>query len=361
MANIYKYIQGEYGWKFVMFQDDRDDFSDPELEVKIIPYKARSTLKYLPIPLHPIKFKKYVIEQLKDFDIILGCDPTAYDQGILAAYACRKTGKPLVCDASITLMNQGQSLSWKLRRQMAHYALKRVNLIWLTSFKAAERFRDLGFNDKDIHGKFAILGHPVDLKEFYPADADSEKDGLTVLCVARLVLEKGIHYVVEAIAPLLKKNKRIKLKIVGEGPAKVFLRRIVKDNAVQNYVEFVGSLRHKELPKIYRTADVFIGHPISTSAWEEYFGLVNIEAMASGLPIISTRCGSLSYVIREEGVGLLVEERDIVGIRKALEELLFDKEKRVKMGLKAREYVEKCYSLPVIAENYKKHLENLTE
>jgi len=344
-----------------MFQDDRDDFSDPELEVRTIPYRARSTVKYLPVPLHPIKFRKYVIEELKDFDIILGCDPTVYDQGILAAYACRKIGKPFVCDASITLMGQGQSLSWKLRHKVANYALKRVNLIWLTSFKAAERFRDLGFNDKDIHGKFVVLGHPVDLKEFYPADADSEKDGVTVLCVARLVLEKGIHYIIEAIAPLLRKNKKIKLKIVGDGPARVFLQKIVKDNEVQNYVEFMGPLQHKELPKIYRSADIFIGHPISTSTWEEYFGLVNIEAMASGLPVISTRCGSLSYVIREEGVGLLVEERDIVGIRKALEELLFDKGKRVKMGLKAREYVEKYYSLPVIAENYKRHLEDILQ
>ena len=105
-------------------------------------------------------------------------------------------------------------------------------------------------------------------------------------------------------------------------------------------------------------ADIFVNHAVATSMWEEYFGVVNLEAMSCGLPCVLSACGGLSYVIREGDVALMVEERDVHGIRTAIEKLLQNKSLRIEYGKRARAYVERHYDIAVIGERFRQMLED---
>ncbi|MED0656404.1 glycosyltransferase family 4 protein [Anoxybacillus ayderensis] len=360
-ALIYKYLQKKYGWKFVIFKDEKDKFFDEELETITIPFKSRRTFPRTPIPRNLYLFNKHIVQQLKDFDFILSCDPTIYQQGVHAAYVAKKWNIPLAFDASLTIMGEGRSLSWKLQKPFAKWALQYSQIIWITVPKTAERFRDIGLSSESISSQFVVLGHPVDTEKFYPAEKRNSNSTKTIICVARLVMEKGVHYIIQAAAPLIKNNKNILLKIVGRGEAKSFLERLVKEEGIEENVQFIDPVPHSQLPDLYRQADIFIGHPVSISSWEEFFGVVNVEAMACGLPVITSRTGGIPYLIREKDVAIFVEERDIIGITTALETLLYNQDLYEQLRINGREYVQNYYSLPVIAEKYRKYIEEVLE
>ncbi|WP_044749131.1 glycosyltransferase family 4 protein [Bacillus alveayuensis] len=361
MASIYKYIQKKYGWEFVVIKDEQDNYFDEEFDIITIPSASRKTIPLVSFPRSYILFKKYVEYVLKDFDIILSSDPTIYDQGVLAAFVANKYKIPLVYDASLTTMGQSKGLKWKIRKRIAKWALYKSQIIWLTVPKTAERFRDIGLSDPRISSQFVLMGHPVDINTFKPDEKMKNNDTKIILCVARLVLEKGVQYIIEAVAPILKNNSNVKLLIVGKGEAKPFLERIAIEEGISDKIEFIDPVPHKDLIKIYQSAHIFIGHPISISTWEEYFGVVNIEAMACGLPLVSSRSGGISYLIREDEVACLVEERDIIGITKSLKRLLFDQTFYKKLSENGRKYVCNKYSVEVIAEKYKYYLDKLLD
>ncbi|KGX91041.1 glycosyltransferase [Pontibacillus marinus] len=354
MALIYKYLQREYGWQFTIIKDERDLFQDSELNIITVPYKSRETVSITPILKNPISFKRNVINTLKGYDLILGCDPTIYSQGVHAAYAAKKWSTPLVYDASLTIMGAGRSLFWKLQKRFANWSLNKSSLIWVTAPKTAERFRDLGCVDERIISQFVILGHPVDTEIFKPQKGVKTKRK-TIICVARLVLEKGIQYIIEAMVPIIREDKEVELKIVGSGSAKSFLQRLIDEEGLNNNVEFIDPVPHSELPKLYQEAGIFIGHPVSVSDWEEFFGVVHVEAMACGLPVITTKCGGITHLARED-VFSLVEERDVVSTTKEIKKLLYNDEFYYQRSMSGVEYVNRNYSLKVIAEKYRKYL-----
>ncbi|WP_186576584.1 glycosyltransferase [Aquibacillus kalidii] len=363
MALIYKYLQNNYGWEFTIMMDDRDTFEDSELNIITIPYDARAVINRTSFLKKPLLFKKQILNKYKDkFDFILGCDPTVYNQGMQAAVLSRSWDIPLAFDSSLTLMGQANSINWRLKRKQVVKALEQSSIIWLTAPKAAERFRDLGLSKEQISKQFVILGHPVDTDLFSPAEVKKKQSKeKVILCVARLVMEKGVHYIIEAVAPIMKMDDNVKLKIIGSGESKKFLENMVKDEGLEDQIEFLDPIPHHELPALYRKADLFVGHPVSTSKWEEYFGVVNVEAMASGLPVVSSNSGGITHLAREKEVAILVNERDIISTTNAIELLLYDEDKYQEIKRKGREYVLRQYSLPVIAEKYRKYIEAAME
>nr|WP_286672661.1 glycosyltransferase [Cohnella hashimotonis] len=359
MALIYKYLQRKYGWEFTVIKDEEDPFEDKNLKVINVPKKSRKTMPFTPLPLKPFGFRRDVVKVLKGYDIILSVDPTIYSQGIHAAYAAKKWSIPLVVDASLTTMGAGYSLFWKGHKKFASWALKQSSLIWIPTPKTAERFRDLGYRDESILSRLIVLGHPVDT-ELFKINNSVTTERKTIICVARLVLEKGIQYIIEAVAPVIREDKEVKLRIVGSGPAKNFLTRLIEDEGISNNVEFTDPVSHSNVASLYQSSGLFIGHPISISDWEEFFGVVNIEAMACGLPIITTRCGGITYLARED-IASFVEERDIVATTEAIKGLLYSDELYMTRSQNGIEYVNRKYSVNVIGEKYRKYVLNLIE
>ncbi|MBU2634010.1 MAG: glycosyltransferase family 4 protein, partial [Nanoarchaeota archaeon] len=117
--------------------------------------------------------------------------------------------------------------------------------------------------------------------------------------------------------------------------------------------EFLGEINdRKELAEVYRNSDIFILNSYKTPEWEEIFGRVLIEAMSSGLAVISTDCIGPKEIIRDGWNGFLIEQKNDKQLLEKFKILLKDKKLREKLGKNAREDAIKKYDIKKISEKW---------
>jgi len=358
-ALIYKYLQKHYDYRLTIIKSEGDQYDDPAFEIISIPRTAwRSSLQRLGIPKLG-KVNKTLKPIFAQADGIVTVDPTIYTQGLLAIRTAHRLQKPILFDASLTSAKNAENLSWQLKRRFwIRKALHQTTGIIVTVPKCIERFQELGLFDQVIAPKFKIIGHPVDTQLFVPRPKQSEQDGiLRVLVISRMVPEKGLLYILEAMTPLLRSRSKLQLQFLGSGSMRSLLETEVIERGLSDKVMFLNSVPHSEIPDILGGVDVFVNHAVSIGAWEEYFGVVNLEAMSCGLPCVLTSCGGTSYAIREKDVAVFVEQRNIVQLREAIAYLIDSEQERRELEKRASDYVKRYYSLPVIADKYYKILQ----
>ena len=160
-----------------------------------------------------------------------------------------------------------------------------------------------------------------------------------VLFVGRFRYYKGLDYLIKAAAL----SPGFRLGLVGSGPEEPRLRRLVADCGLGARVTFVGDVPDEDLPALYRAADVYV---LPASERSEAFGMSLLEAMAAGLPVVSTELGTgTSYVNRHGETGLVVPPRDPAALAAAITELLADPDRRRAMGAAGRRRVEAGFTL----------------
>lgn len=366
MAAIYKYLQDHYGYNFTLVHAETDAYEEPELKTLKIPMRDWKTIpssRFLP---PRTRLSNHLKAEFDRADGILTIDPTIFGQSRIAISAAYKAQKPIWFDTSRTIQNDYATLEWTFKRRFwLQSALRQTTGIIATVPKCLERFQELGLLDGNIAKKFTVMGHPVNTDKFYPLPKSSKKDGiLRVLVVSRLVPEKGLYYILEAMDPILRERPDIQLHLLGKGPLRSLLEREVVERNLVKQVIFADTIPHRELPSIMAKSDIFVSHAVGTAVWEEFFGVANLEAMSCGLPCVITTGGGISYAIRED-TALFVQERDIIQLRRAISQLLGLKQLRATIGQSARQYVETNYSIDVIAKRYNRmlsmHLENSEE
>lgn len=351
MADIYRYLQDEYDYEITVVISESDNFTDDQLDVQTIPGRAWQPM--IPnFPVYPWRFayRRHVDPLFEAADLVLTVDPTAYQQGALAIRRGNKTGTPVWFDASATVNGDSEVLKI-LRRPIERSLLRRTDRVLATVPKTVERFRDRRLYDDATADAFELLGHPVDTERFAPANG-GEGDRTVVLAVTRLVPEKGLLYVLDAIAPILRDTGAVKFHVLGSGSMRTHLQRRTELLGVDDSVRFLGTVPHKQVPRVLQTADIFVNHAVANSHWEEFFGVANLEAMACSVPPVVSDCGGITYAIRNKQVAEIVPQRSVTDIRAAIQRLLEDPERRRRMGQRAREYVKEHYSIERIADRY---------
>lgn len=157
-----------------------------------------------------------------------------------------------------------------------------------------------------------------------------------ILFVGRLAKIKGIEYLIEAMKNV---NDGI-LYIIGKGEMEEELKSLASE--MKDKVVFLGAKTHAELPEIYASADVFVAPSVSMeNGAKEGFGLVIIEAMASGIPVVASRSGGIVDIINDRENGILCEEKNINELSNAINEVLKDsdlREKLISNGIVTAEY-----------------------
>lgn len=170
-----------------------------------------------------------------------------------------------------------------------------------------------------------------------------------VLFVGRLAEKKGVKYLIEAV-----RNLDVKLVIVGEGPLESELKKQAKSQG--NKVVFLGAKSHEQLITIYASADLFIAPSIVANDGDmEGFGLVMLEAMASGLPVIASDSGGISDVIKDGFNGILFEEKNVKQLESKINELLKNDILYKELHIHAQE-VAAQFDYKIIAQKYEKIL-----
>ncbi len=166
-----------------------------------------------------------------------------------------------------------------------------------------------------------------------------------VLFVGRLVRYKGVDVLIKAAATL-----PVHVRVAGDGPMRETWVRVAAANTDRATIDFPGVLPDEEVKAWMHAADVLV-LPSVTAA--EAFGVVQLEAMASGTPVISTSVRSgVPWVNRDGETGLVVAPGDICALRAALERLLADHELRSRLGAAGVERVRSEFTLSAMADRF---------
>jgi spore coat protein SA len=199
-------------------------------------------------------------------------------------------------------------------------------LVFVSEFllqQARRRFPRLGTS--------SVLYNGADQAIFYPAaNRQQNPETAIVLFAGRLVEDKGVHVLLDAMRLLEQQGVRLQAYIVGSssfgtGKETDYTRRLKATSPAT--VEFLPYRSGTGLGDLFRGADIFC----SPSVWDEPFGLVNVEAFASGLPVVSTYGGGSSEIFAHGG-GILVERGSAVQLASALRRLAENPELRTRLG-----------------------------
>jgi glycogen(starch) synthase len=156
-----------------------------------------------------------------------------------------------------------------------------------------------------------------------------------VLLVGRLVYEKGFHVALDALAPVVRRLGNVRFVVAGTGTAEAELKRQARRLGLMRHGSFLGWVGDDKLHALYRVADLCIVPSIY-----EPFGLVALEAMASGCPCVVADTGGLREVVPGDGtVGLRFPARDAGALQEMLERVLEDDAARAQLVAEAREHV----------------------
>ena len=225
-------------------------------------------------------------------------------------------------------------------------------------FIAITKGSKLALNLQGISSKrISIIPAGVDVNKFHPNPKNSQllkmlkipEKSRIILFVGRLVWEKGIYNLIYAFNDLIRNDhKDLILLIVGNGIEKQEINNLIIKLKLEKYVRFIRKIPYEKIPNIYNIADILCVPSIPTRYWKEQFGLVFVEAMACGKPVVSTFSGSIPEVIDHKNSGLLVQPMDNVELANSLKFLL--DEDLEKWGENARNLVVKKFNSEKLAE-----------
>jgi glycosyltransferase involved in cell wall biosynthesis len=138
----------------------------------------------------------------------------------------------------------------------------------------------------------------------------------TVLSAGRLVWEKGHQDVLRAVALLRRERDDVRLVVIGDGPERGRLERYASDLGLEDVAGFPSRIPYDEMPSLYASASALVLASLPTKLWEEQFGMVLVEALAAGTPVVACASGAIPEVLG--GAGTLVEAGDWAGLARAL-------------------------------------------
>jgi glycosyltransferase involved in cell wall biosynthesis len=214
--------------------------------------------------------------------------------------------------------------------------------------------RKLGRNDN-----IKILPMGVDTDNFQKThDIDSLKrkykiKGPAILFVGRLIDWKGTAYLIEAMPEILLRFPTAKALIIGSGPLKENLLSLADSLALQEHVIFIGEVSHQELVPFYSMADIFVLPSIVNEKREtEGLGVVLLEAIACGLPVIGSDVGGIPDIIRNNETGLLCKQKDAQDLSTKIVRLLENRSLQEKFVNNGLQLVKQNFSWEVVADRF---------
>ena len=207
-------------------------------------------------------------------------------------------------------------------------------------------------------GDYHIIPNGIDVGRFsgeiqpIPELADGK---LNILFVGRLEKRKGLRYLLEAFGRLRWDHPNIRLLVVGPGNLDPDCYRILSERNLQDVV-FLGGVPYRDLPRYYRSAHVCC----APATGRESFGIVLLEAMASGKPVVASAIEGYSSVLNDGEEGLLVPPKDSEALAEALSTLIRDPDLREQMAARGRRRAED-YRWEVVAQQVMDYYLDLME
>jgi len=279
----------------------------------------------------------YLVKQKYDLIAIGGWDQVAYWEALIIS---KILGTKIMYFGESTLKDRRSNSQFF--EKMKRVFIKNCDGYLPAGNAAAEYVKYLGGSPDKIFIARFCADHDFFYNEYlrlrpYKKEIKRKKGypAFTILFVGRFVWYKGVMVLLEAYKKLQEKNKDIGLVLLGDGPEREKYEKYCKSNNLKN-VFFEGFKQMEELPEYYISADVLV-LPSLSDPW----GLVVNEAMAFGLPVISTDVAGVTYDLVKNGInGYVVKAGNVKDLYKALKKLYKNENLRKKMGEMSLEIIK---------------------
>ncbi|MBJ6359791.1 glycosyltransferase [Paenibacillus sp. GCM10012307] len=193
--------------------------------------------------------------------------------------------------------------------------------------------------------KIAIHRMGIDPNQF----TQSNKIGqgpVRLLSIARLVEKKGLDYAVRAAIEAIRLGKDIRYDIIGDGPQRGQLEQLIEQSEAGDRIRLLGAKNHEEVKQLIAKADLFLAPSVTGSDGDqEGIPVAIMEAMACGLPVLSTHHSGIPELVEDGVSGFLAPERNAQKLAQQIAELAEDPVRRRQMGDAGRRIVEVQYNL----------------
>ena len=268
------------------------------------------------------------------FHLVSAQDP--FITAVIGVLIKRQTGAAL----NIQLHNDFSSPYW-MQERLQNRLMAKITLRFADSVRAVSKItakiRPSGSN-------IFIAPISVDLNFFRPVSTEKAID---VISVGRLVKQKNFSLLLEAIASLAEDFPKLRVKIVGEGPQKKHLNRLLDENNLGEHVELVGAQSRARVRELLQKSKVFV-LPSNYEGW----GLAAVEAAGCGLPVVMTDTGGASEIVKDGETGYIVPVDNGVKLEERLRELLKNSKLRKRMGEKGRNWIETNFQREILEKQW---------
>ena len=341
------------GHEVYIFAPRVEDYLDQEKNVfRYRSVNLTSKVKYpLPIPLS-FRAKKVITE--------FNPDIVHFHHPFLLSSPAIMYGRKLGIPKILTIHTQYEQYAYYISpipERVTHEAIKMIisNLAYKTDcITTPSASMKKIIENYGIKNRIEVIPNAIHLISFKEDDElkrteirkkyNLKENDKIILFVGRVASEKSIDRIIKALAIIKKRNTdKEKLLIVGNGPAMDELKQLARTLKVEEDVIFAGTISYEEIQHYYKMAYVF-----TIASTTETFGIVTIEALASGVPVVAVKAPGAADILTDAVDGLLVDD-NVEKIANALEKIIKEPELREKLSRGALKTSEK-YSINTISE-----------
>ncbi len=272
------------------------------------------------------------------FDIIHA--HVALPDGYFGMKIAQRYKKPLV----VTIHGQ-DFYGTVFRKEKCKKNIQKVINFSNKTIVVSNTLKNLGEEGLNIkRDELVVVPNGIDLKEIRIYKNDSVyrhqyRNKRIILSIGYLIERKAHIYVIEAIDRLIRKHPNIIYLIGGDGPEGKKLKEITKKKNLENYVKFLGRINRVEVMSLMSACDIF-----ALPSWDEAFGVVYLEAMIHGKPVIACEKEGSEDFLKNRKTGILVKPKDIDSLSDAIDYLLLNPEKAKEIGKAAKKLVLDNYN-----------------
>ena len=260
---------------------------------------------------------------------------TALWGGYAASVVSEEAGIPLIVTAHSSGFRRG--LYSKHEREHASKAFSRADTVIAVSQALAQDIAPYA-GTRRTH----VIPNMVDTDRFCLPEASRSSSPFTLLTVAKLKANKGVDVLLRAFAQAFDSQNDVCLQIGGDGPELGRLRQLAADLGLADHVSFLGLLSREEVKHRMQDANTYV-----SSSYVETFGIVLVEAMATGIPVVSTRSGGPKDIVTD-ATGWLATPGNIKDLAHALQKAYAARRELPARSAEIRSYAVTHYSQPTV-------------
>tara|TARA_X000000368_G_C22984790_1_gene691622 strand:- start:391 stop:1374 length:984 start_codon:yes stop_codon:yes gene_type:complete len=302
---------------------------------------------------------KYLKNNKKDFDIILDnqslCGSLLKIQDLLPLAVT--IHHPITKDHKLEMQNASNwkerlsSMRWHNFLPMQKRVAPKLNKIICVSAPSKE---DIVKEFLVEDNKIEVILNGIDINRFVPSPSDSVKANRIITTASADIPLKGLKYLIQALPEILKSFPKTTLTVIGKAPSNSEVSKLISNLGLKEIISFKSGISENEIVDLYHASEIAV-----IPSLYEGFGFGAGEAMACGVPLISTHSGGLKEVVGDCAIKILPSSAD--EIEKAVINLFNNQEKRKELSAKGRQRMETKFDWKIAASSYEASFQEVIE